>query len=156
MERYPRREPPGAGKQKICLQSRAKSSPEDVAADGATPHADGIAYTRFAHKLCIVDNARQIAAHQAPPFPEAAMSRSRQTLLSRFAFSAAVAGSLTFGGVQALAGDSGGAERHAYVCTTRPYDAGCEADCRFHYPEMDGIHFCGRAVPGGWECVCAE
>jgi hypothetical protein len=84
------------------------------------------------------------------------MSGSRQTLLSRFAFSALVAGSFTFGGVQVLAGASTSAELHHYVCITRPQDPGCAAHCLEHYPDMDGIHFCGRVVPGGWECVCAQ
>ena len=82
------------------------------------------------------------------------MSRSSQTLLSRFAFSAIVAASLTFGGVQALSGSS--ARSNPPVCVTRPYDPNCEAYCRSKYPENDGAHFCGRVVPGGYECTCME
>ncbi len=82
------------------------------------------------------------------------MSRSSQTLLSRFAFSAVVAGALTFGGVQALAGSSARITRP--VCNTQPYDPDCEAYCRQQYPLNDGAHFCGRQIPGGWECTCME
>lgn len=83
------------------------------------------------------------------------MSRSRQTLLSRLAFSAVVAGSLTFGGVQALAGASGAASA-GYVCVTRPQDPGCANYCLQQYPLNGGTHFCSGPVPGGWNCVCAE
>jgi hypothetical protein len=83
------------------------------------------------------------------------MSKSRQTLLGRFTFSALVAGSLTFGGVQVLAGASTSA-RDPYVCKTRPQDSGCAAHCLAHYPLNGGAHFCGGAVPGGYNCICAE
>jgi hypothetical protein len=81
------------------------------------------------------------------------MSRSRQTLLGRLTLGALVAGSLTFGGVQALAGAGVGAS--SYVCTTRPYDQGCANYCVQQYPGNGGAHVCAGAVPGGYECVCA-
>jgi hypothetical protein len=81
------------------------------------------------------------------------MSRSRQTLLGRLTLGALVAGSLTFGGVQALAGAS--ARANPPVCNTRPYDPDCEAYCLNEYPENGGAHVCAGAVPGGYECVCA-
>lgn len=84
------------------------------------------------------------------------MSRSRQTLLGRLTFSALVAGSLTFGGVQVLAGASTSAAFDPYVCKTRPQDSGCAAHCLAHYPLNGGAHFCGGAVPGGYNCICAE
>jgi hypothetical protein len=82
------------------------------------------------------------------------MSRSRQTLLGRLTFGALVAESLTFGGVQALAGASSAAF-DPYVCKTRPQDSGCAAHCLQHYPLNVGTHLCSGAVPGGYECVCA-
>lgn len=83
------------------------------------------------------------------------MSKARKTLLGRLTFSALVAGSLTFGGVQVLAGASS-TSASAYVCKTRPQDPGCANYCLQQYPLNGGAHFCGGAVPGGYNCVCAE
>ena len=82
------------------------------------------------------------------------MSRSSQTRFGRFAFSAVVAGALTFGGVQVLAGSSARVTRP--VCNTQPYDVDCENYCRQQWPLNDGEHICGRQIPGGYECVCME
>jgi hypothetical protein len=84
------------------------------------------------------------------------MSRSRQTLLGRVMFGALVASSLTFGGVQALAGSTQATCASGYTCITRPSDPGCAARCLELYPENLGTHFCAGAVPGGYCCVCAE
>jgi hypothetical protein len=81
------------------------------------------------------------------------MSRSKQTLLSRIAFSALVAASLTFGGVQALAGSSSKSLcASGYTCATRPQDSGCAARCLQLFPENLGTHFCNTQ----YCCVCAE
>jgi hypothetical protein len=82
------------------------------------------------------------------------MSKSNRRI-GRVAFAALVAGSLTFGGAQALAGSSTAAASSGYVCVTRPQDPGCANYCLSQYPDMGGAHFCGGPVPGGWECVCA-
>jgi hypothetical protein len=80
------------------------------------------------------------------------MSRARQTLLSRIAFSALVAASLTFGGVQALSGSAKYECSSGYTCATRPQDSGCAARCLQLFPENLGTHFCNSQFC----CVCAE
>lgn len=71
------------------------------------------------------------------------MSRSRQTLLGRLAFSALVAASLTFGGVQALAGSSTQSScASGLACATRPFDSACAAMCQQQYPQNGGSHVC--------------
>ena len=71
------------------------------------------------------------------------MSRSRQTLLSRLAFSALVAASLTFGGVQALSGsNSKSACDSGITCDVRPQDPDCAAYCQQQVPQNNGSHTC--------------
>jgi hypothetical protein len=80
------------------------------------------------------------------------MSRTRQTLLGRLAFSALVAASLTFGGVQALSGSSKSACASGYTCATRPSDPGCAARCLEIHPQNLGTHVCNLS----YCCVCAS